>query len=143
MILPAACCIILLVSNELLFGSGITNNKTYEVMQMRKTEFIFGLCAGTAGLVLALLALFSLLPSPRGLSSGGQTYALICLAANGLGILGALFVQKNNIFAALSMAISMLVLMFFGFPWQSLPAVLYIISFVLAAVPVKAAAKKL
>lgn len=103
---------------------------------MRKTEFIFGICAGAAGLALGLLSLFSLLPD-----SGSQTYAFICLGANVLGILGALIVQKNNVAGALSMAVSMLTLMFFGFPWQSLPAVLYIISFVLAAVPVKAAQK--
>lgn len=108
---------------------------------MRKTEFIFGLLAGTAGLALGLLSLFSLLPSPPGADNGGETYAYICLAANALGIIGAMFVQKNNIFGALSMAVSMLALMFFGFPWQSLPAVLYIISIVMAAVPVKAVLK--
>jgi hypothetical protein len=109
---------------------------------MRKTEFIFGLCAGVSGIALGLLSLFSLLPYPPGADSGGETSAVFCLAANAFGILGALFVQKNNIFGALSMAVSMLVIMFFGFPWQSLPAVLYIISVVLAAVPVKAAEKR-
>lgn len=109
---------------------------------MRKTEFIFGLLAGATGIALALLALFSLLPYPPGSDNGGETFAAFCLAANALGILGALFVQKNNIFGALSMAVSMLALMFFGFPWQSLPAVLYIISVVMAAVPVKAAEKR-
>lgn len=109
---------------------------------MRKTEFIFGLCAGAAGLALALLSLFSLLPYPPGLDNGGESFSFICLGANVLGIIGALFVQKNNIFGALSMAVSMLALMFFGFPWQSLPAVLYIISIVMAAVPVKSAENK-
>jgi hypothetical protein len=109
---------------------------------MRKTEFIFGFCAGAAGLALALLSLFSLLPYPSVSDNSGHTYALICLAANVLGITGALFVQKSNIFGASSMAASMLALMFFGFPWQSLPAVLYIISIVMAVVPVKAAEKR-
>ncbi len=121
----------------------LTDYKICGVMQMRKTEFMFGLIAGAAGLALALLALFSILPPPPGFNNGGQTYAFICLAANALGILGALFVQKYNIFGASCMAISMLTLMFFGFPWQSLPAVLYIISFVLAVVPVKAAEKNI
>lgn len=109
---------------------------------MRKTEFIFGLLAGTAGLALSLLSLFSLLPPPPPeIDNGGEAYAYICLAANALGIIGALSVQKNNIFGALSMSVSMLALMFFGFPWQSLPAVLYIISIVMAAVPVKSVVK--
>lgn len=119
----------------------LTNDKACGVLRMRKTECVFGLLAGAAGIALAMLALFSLLPYPPG-SDNGETYAAFCLAANALGITGALFVQKNNIFGALSMAVSMLALMFFGFPWQSLPAVLYIISVVLAAVPVKTAEKE-
>lgn len=110
---------------------------------MRKTEFIFGLCAGAAGLILAALSLFSILPfsqeTVRSLSESTlRTYALVCIASNVLGIVGALMVQKYNIAGALIMAAAMIAVMLFGFPWQSLPAVLYIISFVMAAVPVKA-----
>ncbi len=112
---------------------------------MRKTEFLFGLCAGSAGIMLAVLALFSLLPFSPDAASGLtenllQTYAIICLAANTLGLFGALLVQKHNIAGALIMAVVMIIIMLFGFPWQSLPAVMYIISVVMAAVPVKAAA---
>ena len=106
---------------------------------MRKTEFIFGLCAGASGLVLAALSLFSLLPHLPGPDPLRQTYAFICLAANLFGVFGALIVQKYNIAGAAVMAASTIAVMLFGFPWQSLPAVLYIISLVMAAVPVKTA----
>lgn len=108
---------------------------------MRKTEFIFGLCAGTAGVLLAALSLLSLLPYLPEPGTADHTYAFICLAANIFGIFGALIVQKYNIAGAVIMAAAVIAVMLFGFPWQSLPAVLYIISVVMAAVPVKAAAK--
>lgn len=131
-----------------LLYNTISNRFLQRGMLMRKTELIFGICAGASGLVLAVLALFSFLPfSPdavHGLSQSTlNTYALICVAANVLGIAGALLVQKLNIAGALIMAVSMIAIMLFGFPWQSLPAVLYIISLVMAVVPVKAAAKNI
>ncbi len=110
---------------------------------MRKTEMIFGLCAGVAGILLAVLSLTSLLPWPEKALAYPETlkaYAVVCIAANALGALGALLVQKHNIPGAVIMAVSMLALLFFGFPWQTLPAVLYIISVVMATVPVKTAA---
>jgi ABC-type Fe3+ transport system permease subunit len=110
---------------------------------MRKTEFIFGLCAGITGLVLAALSYFSLLPRSEIVSFSANTlsvYAAVCMAANVLGIIGALLVQKHNIPGAVIMAVSLIAVLLFGFPWQSLPAVLYIISVVMATVPVKTAA---
>lgn len=112
---------------------------------MRKTELLFGLCAGLVGLIFAVLALFSLLPfSPDAVhhlsESTLRTYAVICIAANAAGILGALIVQKSNIAGALIMTAALIALMFFGFPWQSFSTVLYVISVVMAAVPVKTAA---
>lgn len=111
---------------------------------MRKTEFIFGLCAGFTGLVVAALAYASLLPMSEAAKaipeSALKAYAIICAAANALGITGALLVQKHNVPGAVIMAVSMLALLIFGFPWQSLSAVLYIISVVMATVPVKTAA---
>jgi ABC-type Fe3+ transport system permease subunit len=110
---------------------------------MRKTEFILGLCAGIAGLLLAALSFFSLLPRSALFTYAENTfkiYAVVCIAANALGIVGALLVQKHNIPGAVIMAVSMIAVLIFGFPWQSLPAVLYIISGVMATVPVKTAA---
>lgn len=110
---------------------------------MRKTEMIFGLCAGVAGILFAVLSLLSLLPWSEAALAYPQTlyiYAVVCIAANVLGMLGALLVQKHNIPGALIMAVSMLVVLFLGFPWQSPSAVLYIISVVMATVPVKTAA---
>jgi hypothetical protein len=110
---------------------------------MRKTELIFGLCAGITGLLFAVLSLFSLLPwSEAALAypEALKVYAVVCIAANALGILGAFLVQKHNIPGAIIMAASMLAVLVFGFPWQTLSAVLYIISVVMATVPVKTAA---
>jgi ABC-type Fe3+ transport system permease subunit len=110
---------------------------------MRKTEFMFGLCAGIAGLALAALSYFSLLPHPETVSYSDNTlkmYAALCMAANALGIAGALLVQKHNIPGAVFMAVSLIAILIFGFPWQSLSAVLYIISVVMATVPVKSGA---
>jgi ABC-type Fe3+ transport system permease subunit len=76
---------------------------------MRKTEFIFGLCAGITGLVLAALSYFSILPRSELISYSANTlsiYAVVCIAANVLGIIGALLVQKHNIPGAVIMAVA-------------------------------------
>ena len=110
---------------------------------MRKTEAWIGLCAGIIGISIAVLSLFSLLPYSAQIfkSDAGilQAYAYICIAANAAGFIGALLVLKNNIAGAAIMAASMIAIMFFGFPWQSISAMLYIISLVMATVPVKTA----
>jgi hypothetical protein len=44
---------------------------------------------------------------------------------------------KNNIAGAGLMAACLIMILIFGFPWQSLPAVVYVISVVMAVVPEK------
>jgi hypothetical protein len=107
---------------------------------MRKTELWLGVGAGTAGVLLAVLSLFGVLPySPQALtaSSSVTLSAVVCAAANIIGIAGAVTVQRHHIMASAVMTVVMVVVLFFGFPWQSIPAVVYIMSVVLALVPVK------
>ena len=111
---------------------------------MRKMEMGFGVAAGVIGLVIAVLSASGILPYSTRTVEAYPTgvvgvNAIICLAANAVGIAGALLVAKNNILGAVIMAAVMIVIMVFGFPWQSFAAVLFIISFVMAAVPVKTA----
>ena len=101
---------------------------------MRKTEFWLGVCAGAAGLLLAVLSLLGILTY---LEEAVAAHAYVCIAANVVGIFGAVVVRKHNILGAAIMAAAMVTIMCFGFPWQSIPAVMYIISFVMAAVPEK------
>ncbi len=129
--------------NPVLYNAFIAFYNTKGVRNMRKTEMIFGLCAGAAGILIGVLSLVSLLPLQEAASVYPETlkaYAVVCIAANALGALGAILVQKRNIPGAVIMAASMLAILIFGFPWQTLPAVLYIISVVMATVPVKTAA---
>ncbi|MGI5850276.1 MAG: hypothetical protein ACOX8Q_09495 [Christensenellales bacterium] len=112
---------------------------------MRKTEILFGITAGTIGFVLAALSIFMLLPySTETIKAQPadvlKTYAVICMAANAAGFIGALLVLKNNILGAVIMAAAMIAVLIFGFPWQSFSAVLFIISVVMATVPVKTTA---
>lgn len=104
---------------------------------MRKTEVTLGACAGAIGLILAVLSAFSLLPYLAEYSKGIETGAIVCMAANAVGIIGAFFVFRNNFAGAAIMAVCLIAILFYGFPWQSLPAVMYVISVVMAAVPVK------
>ena len=111
---------------------------------MRKTEMWFGICAGGIGFALAISSFFSILPYTQATLSlfdeaTIKNYAVICMAANAVGIFGALIVQKRNIMGAIIMSSCMIVIMFFGFPWQSLSAVMYIIAVVMATVPVRIA----
>jgi hypothetical protein len=104
---------------------------------MRKTEVVLGISAGVIGLILAVLSVFFLLP-PKNI----QTGAIVCMVANAAGIAGAVVVLKNNIAGAAIMAVCLITVLFYGFPWQSISAVMYVISVVMAAVPVKVSAKK-
>ncbi|MDD5018435.1 MAG: hypothetical protein PHO15_10080 [Eubacteriales bacterium] len=108
---------------------------------MKKTEICFGVGGGLAGLIVALLSLFLLLPySTETIIIPPETIkidAVVCLAANVVGITGALLVQKNNLLGSAVMSVALVVVLFFGFPWQSISAVLYIISVVMALAPDK------
>ncbi len=110
---------------------------------MRKTEIGLGIAAGIIGLVLALLSLLSVLPYseqdvilPHDAASV-QTYGIILLAVNALGVAAAITVNKHHVMGSVVMTLCTVAVLVFGFPWQSITAVVYIISVVLAMVPVK------
>ena len=106
---------------------------------MKKTETLFGVCAGIAGLILAVLSLFLLLPYASETvsidESAVKLYAVFCLAANIAGLAGALFIKKNNIIGSAIMTAAVIVILLFGFPWQSISAVMFFISIVMALAP--------
>ena len=107
---------------------------------MRKTELWLGVGAGMTGLLLAVLSLLEVLPySPQAISASSSITlsAVVCAAANVAGIAGAVMVQRHHILGSAVMAVVMVVVLCFGFPWQSIPAVVYIMSVVLAVVPVR------
>lgn len=101
---------------------------------MRTTEVIFGICAGVAGIVFAVLSILGVVPY---IQQQPDVYQYVCIGANIVGIAGALFVFKNHVAGSIVMTVVMIVLMIFGFPWQTPSAVAFIISIVLAMVPVK------
>jgi len=108
-------------------------------MQNRKTEMVYGLFAGLVGIALGVLFLLDVLPhSEFGSYTNNTTYGIICIAAGGVAIVGALVVTRRNMIGAFIMAAAMISLMVFGFPWQSIAAVPLTISVVLAMAPVKA-----
>ncbi len=104
---------------------------------MRKTEMTIGICAGAVGIVLGLLLLFDLFPvSP--LVSGNlhrDVYAYICIAANVVGLVGAIMLRKRHLLGSGLMAAALIAIVFFGFPWQMISVTAYIVSVVLAVVP--------
>ncbi len=110
---------------------------------MRKLEIGLGLAAGLTGIILSVLSMMRVLPYtaqdvllPHDPASV-QIYAIVLLAANVLGIVGALLVKRHNLLGSIIMFIVTLVVLVFGFPWLCIPAVVYIMSVVLAMVPVK------
>lgn len=110
---------------------------------MRKLEIGLGMAAGLTGILLSVLSIMQVLPyttkdvflphDPQSV----QTYAIILLAANVIGIAGALIVKRHNLLGSIIMFIVTLVVLVFGFPWLCIPAVVYIMSVVLAMVPIK------
>lgn len=105
---------------------------------MRKTEMVIGVSAGAAGIILGLLFLFELLPvSPLKPDAYNAVYAYVCIAANVIGSAGGLLVRKRHFLGSGFMAAAMIIIMFFGFPWQMIPTVAYIVCIVLAVVPEK------
>ena len=90
-------------------------------------------------MLLAVLSITGILPYTE---EAVRAYDVVCIAANAAGIVGAIMVQKHHIAGSVIMAAVMIIVMCFGFPWQSIPAVMYIISVVLAVVPVKVHTKE-
>ncbi len=106
---------------------------------MRRTELVLGLLAGATGLLLAVLALLDVLVYLPDTLASEAISGYILVGANAVGIAGALTVRRHHIAGSVAMAAATVTIMVFGFPWQSIPGVIYIISVVLAVVPVKAA----
>ena len=110
---------------------------------MRKTEMVYGLFAGVFGIALGGLFFLDLLPHSQIVPyTHNPTYAIICIVANVVGIVGAIVVTRRNMIGAFIMAGAMIAVMVFGFPWQSISAVPMTISVVLAMAPVKAHAEE-
>lgn len=107
---------------------------------VRKTDICLGIFAGFAGIVLAALSMLEILPYNAAVSANTiYIFGIILIGANIIGIIGALLIKKNNLLGSAVMAAVTIIIMIFGFPWQSLAAVVYIMSVVMAAVPEKPA----
>jgi hypothetical protein len=110
---------------------------------MRKLEIGLGVAAGTTGIILSILSMMQILPYttediflPHD-AANVQTYAIVLLAANAIGVAGAVIVKWHHVLGSVTMFAVTLIVLVFGFPWQSIPAVVYVMSVVLAMVPVK------
>jgi hypothetical protein len=101
---------------------------------MRKTELWFGVCGGALGVAIAALTYFEALPYAQ---QPDKLYSVICAAAGVTGIAGALLVPKRNVAGSVIMAVALIAVTYFGFPWQSVSAVLLIISATLSLAPVR------
>jgi hypothetical protein len=101
---------------------------------MRKTELWFGVCGGALGVAIAALTYFEVLPYAQ---QPDKLYAVICAAAGVTGIAGALLVPKRNVAGSVIMAVALIAVTYFSFPWQSVSAVLLIISATLSLAPVR------
>ena len=101
---------------------------------MRKTELWFGVCGGAAGILIAVLTYYGVLPLAN---EPDRLFALICAAAGAAGIAGALLVPKHHVAGSVIMAAGMVAVTYFGFPWQSVSAVLLIVSATLSLAPVR------
>jgi hypothetical protein len=101
---------------------------------MRKTELWFGVCGGAVGILIAVLTYFGALPYAH---EPDKLFTLICAVAGAAGIAGALIVPKHHVAGSVIMAISMVAVTYFGFPWQSVSAVLLIVSATLSLAPVR------
>ena len=110
---------------------------------MRKLEIGLGVAAGVTGLIIAMLSMLQVLPySAKDVllphdTASVQTYAIVLLAANALGIAGAVIVRRHHLMGSVMMFVVTLIVLVFGFPWMSIPAVVYVMSVMLAMVPVK------
>ncbi len=104
---------------------------------MRKTELTLGLIASISGLVLTALSFMGVTHYLEDTLAASACSGYILLGANILGIIGALSVMKHHIAGSVMMLLATTSVMLFGFPWQSISAVVYIMAVVLALVPVK------
>lgn len=110
---------------------------------MRKTEIGLGVAAGITGIVLTLLSMMSVLSySAKDIvmphdASSVSIYFIVLLAANTLGVIGAIIIRWHHVLGSVVMMLVTIIVLIFGFPWQSVSAVMYIMSVVLAMVPVK------
>jgi hypothetical protein len=104
---------------------------------MRKTELTLGLIAGICGLVLAVLSLKGVTHYLPGTLAVAPYSGYVLLGANVVGIIGALLVLKHHVAGSVAMVLATAAVMVFGFPWQTISAVVYIMAVVLAVVPVK------
>jgi len=96
-----------------------------------------GLIAGISGLLLAVLSLLGVTGYLPGTLASAPYSGYVLLAANVLGLAGALVVLKQHIVGSVAMVLATAVVLPFGFPWQSISGVIYIMAVVLALVPVK------
>lgn len=108
---------------------------------MRKTEIYLGIIAGLAGIILAVLYMLNVLPYKTAVLDVQTVFVFgtVLIGANIIGIAGALLINRNHLLGSAVMTAVTIIVVVFGFPWQSLPAVIYIMSVVMAAVPVKPA----
>lgn len=103
-------------------------------MLVRKTELWFGMIGGAAAILIGALTFAEVLPYAQ---QADKLYALICIGAGAMSIAGALFVPRHHVAGSAIMAIGLVVVIIFGFPWQSVSAVLLIISATLSLAPVR------
>lgn len=101
---------------------------------MRKTELWFGICGGASGVLIGALSLWGVLPYA---SEMDKLYAYLCMAAGAMSIIGALLVPSHHVAGSVIMAAGLVAVTIFGFPWQSVTAVLLIISATLSLAPVR------
>lgn len=97
-----------------------------------------GLIAGISGLLLAALSMLGVTGYLPGTLAKAAYSGYILLGANVLGLIGALIVLKKHIAGSVAMLLATVAVLLFGFPWQSISGVIYIMAIVLAIVPVKA-----
>ena len=104
---------------------------------MRKTEMMIGIFAGAVGIALGLLLLFNVFPASPLADKNvyREAYAYVCIAANALGLFGAVMLRKRHFLGSGLMAAALLIIPFFGFPWQMISVTAYLVSVVLAVVP--------
>ena len=100
---------------------------------MRKTELWFGICGGAASVLIAALTYFEGLPYTPHLDK--LVDAMICAGAGVASIIGALLVPRHHVAGSVIMAAGLVAVTIFGFPWQSVAAVLLVVSATLSLTP--------